>query len=67
MGKNGPLPLEVTNFLFDGDDKMERLEQHGRNAAMGGPAVADKEGQDLTPAEKAETEEERVETVRPTH
>jgi hypothetical protein len=37
VGKNGPLPLEVTNFLFDGDDKRERLEAHGRDAVGKGP------------------------------
>ena len=69
VGKNGPLPLEVTNFLFDGDDKLARLEQHGRDAVLKG-AVAVGEAKDEEQTGKGEKqemagEEHRLENVRP--
>lgn len=66
VGKNGPLPLEVTNFLFDGDDKAARLEQHGRDAALAGGTVPDGDSKDeeaLGMPNKVGAEDQHVEHV----
>lgn len=66
VGKDGPLPLEVTNFLFDGADRSARLEQHGRAAALAGPGATEgKDFEDGMLAEKTVAEEQRVENVTP--
>lgn len=64
VGKNGPLPLEVTNFLFDGEDKTNRLEQHGRRAALQGHTYPPDKGDDFISPEDKLQEEQRVELTR---